>query len=136
MNKKKRTLIIAEAGVNHNGNFKLAKKMIKEASKAGADFIKFQIFFPESLRTAYAKKPNYAVNIKDKSQLKMLKKLTLKEQDFFSLKRYCKKNNIKFLVSVFDQESLLIFKKLKLNLLKIPSGEINNVPLLQSIGKL
>lgn len=136
MNKKKRTLIIAEAGVNHNGNFKLAKKMIKEASKAGADFIKFQIFFPESLSTAYAKKPNYAVNIKDKSQLKMLKKLTLKEQDFFSLKRYCKKNNIKFLVSVFDQESLLIFKKLKLNLLKIPSGEINNVPLLQSIGKL
>lgn len=136
MNKKNKTIIIAEAGVNHNGSLKLAKKMIKDASKAGADFVKFQIFFPESLSTAYAKKPDYVKNIKDKSQLEMLKKLKLSEQNLISLKKYSKKHNIKFLASVFDEKSLSIFKKLKLNLLKIPSGEINNIPLLQSIGKL
>ena len=133
---KNKTIIIAEAGVNHNGSLKLAKKMIKNASKAGADFVKFQIFFPDSLSTAYAKKPDYVKNIKDKSQLEMLKKLKLSEQDLISLKKYSKKHNIKFLVSVFDEKSLSIFKKLKLNLLKIPSGEINNIPLLQSVGKL
>ena len=110
--------------------------MVLDASKAGADYIKFQIFVPESLSTAFAEKPHYAKNIKHKSQLEMLKKLKLNEKDLFSLKKYCVKHKIKFLASVFDEESLLIFKKLKLNLLKIPSGEINNIPLLQSIGKL
>ena len=136
MKKKNKTIIIAEAGVNHNGSLKLAKKMVIDASKAGADYIKFQIFVPESLSTAFAEKPHYVKNIKNKSQLEMLKKLKLNEKDLFYLKKYCVKHNIKFLVSVFDEESLIIFKKLKLNLLKIPSGEINNIPLLQSIGKL
>lgn len=136
MKKKIKTLIIAEAGVNHNGSLELAKKMISEASKAGADYIKFQIFSPNELCTSYAKKPDYAKHVKVKSQLNMLKKLALNIKDFYNLKKYCKKKKIGFLVSVFDNTSLFLFKKLKLNTLKIPSGEINNIPFLRLAGSL
>ena len=134
--KKNKIIIIAEAGVNHNGRFSLAKKMIDVAAKSGVDYIKFQIFSPENLSTPYAQKPHYAKDGKNKTQLSMLKRLALNEKKFFDLKLYCKKKKIGFLSSVFDTESLNVFKRLKSNILKIPSGEINNVPLLKSIGKL
>ena len=129
-------LIIAEAGVNHNGKISLAKKMIKAASKAGADIIKFQTFKADSLLRKNTKKPNYIKKlIKKKSQFQILKQLELTKKNFQSLKDYCKKYDIEFMSSPFDNESFDIIKKLKVKYIKIPSGEINNFPLLRLIGK-
>jgi len=132
---KKKTIIIAEAGVNHNGKFNLAKKMIIEASKFGADFIKFQTFSADGLVTKYAKKPSYSINKKKPFQHEMLKHLELKKKNFNKLKIICKKNKIGFLSSAFDIENLKFLNKLRLEFFKVPSGEINNVPYLRQLAK-
>ena len=111
--KTKKTLIIAEAGVNHNGKIHLAKKMIKAASKAGADIIKFQTFKANSLLRKNTKKPDYIKKrIKGKSQFKILKELEFSDQNFKDLKNYCQKFQIEFMSSPFDSESLNLINKL------------------------
>lgn len=132
-----KTIIIAEAGVNHNGSLKNALKMVKVASESKADFIKFQTFIPENLcqkdfdLADYQKK-----NIKKKDQLQMLKSLSLSFDDFKRIKIECDKNKIRFMSSPFDLESVNFLNKLKVKYFKIPSGEITNIPLLKKIGKL
>ncbi|WP_028862341.1 N-acetylneuraminate synthase [Psychromonas aquimarina] len=127
------TLIIAEAGVNHNGDMQLAKKLIDVAAGAGADIIKFQTFKAKKLATTSALQAEYQTkNIgKSESQLEMLKRLELKYEDHFILVDYCKHKDISFLSTAFDEESLaFLVDKLGQTLLKIPSGEITNAPLL------
>lgn len=133
----KNVFIIAEAGVNHNGNYILAKKLIDVASEAGADAIKFQIFNSEKLVTKNTPKADYQQNHSDKkeTQLEMLKKLELKKEDYKNLKDYCLEKNIKFMVTPFDEESLEFLKHLNIDTLKIPSGEITNLPFLEKISE-
>ena len=131
-----KTLIIAEAGVNHNGDLNLAMQLVETAAKSGADIIKFQTFNSDKLVTNSAKKTLYQ-EINDKSsnnQYEMLKKLELNEKQFFLLKNHCKKFNIEFLSTAFDEKSLNLLEKLELKRSKIPSGEITNLPFLQRIG--
>ena len=130
--------IIAEAGVNHNGNIHLAKKMISKASAIGADYIKFQSYKVDELLLKDTKKAQYQINNskKNENQYRMLKKLELKDKDYYTLLNFCKKKRINFLLSFFDVKSLKWIKKLKLKEIKIPSGEINNFPLIKEIGKL
>ena len=101
---KKKTVIIAEAGVNHNGNINLAKKLIDVAKKSGADFVKFQTSIPEMHVSRFAQKAKYQIrNTKSKgTQLDMVKKLTLSYKQFIQLKKYCKKKKINFLSNTFD----------------------------------
>lgn len=130
--------IIAEAGVNHNGELSLAFELIDIAQEAGADFIKFQTFKTDKLTTENAKKADYQVsNTKNNSsQYEMLKKLELSEQNFFDLKEYAKKKNIKLLSTAFDEDSLeFLVNKLELNTLKIASGELTNAPFILSHAK-
>ena len=129
--KNKKVLIIAEAGVNHNGNIKLAKKLIDKAILVGANAIKFQTFKTENLVHKNAKKADYQKNTANESdkQIDMLKKLELSFSDFVSLNKYCKKKKIEFLTSAFDDDSLeFVVNKIKPKYLKIPSGEITNGP--------
>lgn len=136
MNKEK-VIIIAEAGVNHNGSLERAKELIVEASRAGADYIKFQTFKAETLVSKDAQKAEYQVkNTGDNSsQFDMLKKLELSEEDHFELIDYCNQNNIKFMSSPFDVISIQFLNKLNLDFFKIPSGEITNYPFLKEIAK-
>jgi N,N'-diacetyllegionaminate synthase len=134
-----RTLIIAEAGVNHNGSIDLAKKLIDAAAEAGVDYVKFQTFKAETLVSKNAKKAEYQVkNIgdNDDSQYAMLKKLELDQEMHKLLINYCKTKNIKFLSTAFDLESVDLLSDLGIDLFKIPSGEITNLPYLQKIGSL
>lgn len=135
--KNNKTIIVAEAGVNHNGKINLAKKLIKEAALAGANYVKFQTYITKYLVTEYAKKTNYQKkNTKNnQTQFNMLKKYQLSYSDHISLINCCKKNKIKFLSSPFDKESIDLLIDLKLDTLKIPSGEITNLPYLKHIGK-
>lgn len=134
---KNKILIIAEAGVNHNGSLERALKMVDEAKKAGADIIKFQTGKPKNLVSKFAKKAEYQVkNTKsNESQLKMLEKLLLSDKEFVKIKNYCDKKKIKFLSTPFDLESIDFLRKLKIDFFKIPSGEITNYPYLVKIGK-
>jgi len=129
--------IILEAGINHNGSLNLAKKMVDVAAKSGADFIKFQTFKTDFLVTKNAKRARYSVkNFKKKlTQYQMLKKFELSEKDHHILIKYCKKKNINFLSSPFSIESFNFLNKLKVDTIKIPSGEITNLPFLRHIGK-
>ncbi len=133
----KKVLIIAEAGVSHNGDFDLARKMIDVAVDCGVDIIKFQTFKSENLVTKTASKANYQIKNtgKNDSQLSMLKKLELREIDFINLKKYCEEKKIKFFSTGFDLESLAFLKELNMGLWKVPSGEITNLPYLEFIGK-
>lgn len=128
--------IIAEAGVNHNGQLDLAKKLIDLASEAGADAIKFQTFKAEKVISKYAPKAEYQKQTTDDSvsQLEMVKKLELDEQAHYELINYCQTRQIQFLSSSFDQESTELLHKLELEVFKIPSGEITNLPYLRQIG--
>jgi len=133
---KNKVIIIAEAGVNHNGSLKIAKKLIDAAKFAGADIIKFQTFKASSLATIKAPKAKYQI-LKSKTkenQFEMLKKLELKHDYHFDLIRYCRLKNIEFLSSAFDLTDLDFLKKLKLKRFKIPSGEITNYLYLKKIG--
>ena len=132
--KNNKTIIIAEAGVNHNGKLSLAKKLVDEVKNVGADFIKFQFFKTENIilkktkLTQYQKKNISNNNI---DQYKLLKKLELSESKISELINYANKKKIKIFFSVFDIESINFIKSFKINLFKIPSGEINNLPLSQ-----
>lgn len=130
-------IIIAEAGVNHNGSIKLAKKMIDKAKEAGADYVKFQTFVPEKLVSQFAEKAEYQKREtgSSESQLEMLKKLALTQEDFVELKAYCEKRQIGFLSTPFDMESIGFLEGLDMDFWKIPSGEITNLPYLEAIGK-
>jgi N-acetylneuraminate synthase len=133
-----RTIIIAEAGVNHNGNLLLAKKLIDAAVEAGVDYVKFQTFNANLLVSKSAQKAEYqkvsAQN--EESQFDMLKKLELSWEDHLELIQYCKSNDIKFFSTAFDLESLDVLSKLGFQLFKIPSGEITNLPYLRKIAHL
>lgn len=134
MNNK--VLIIAEAGVNHNGSIELAKQLIDKAVEAGVDYIKFQTFKSEKLVTKNARQAEYQEhNIGEKeSQYAMLKHLELSEEDHHILIDYCNKKGIKFLSTAFDSESIELLHSLNIGLWKIPSGEITNYPYLKKIS--
>ena len=129
--------IIAEAGVNHNGNLKLAYRLIDAAKFAGADYVKFQTGIPELSISKYAKKAKYQIkNTKKKeSQLQMVKRITLPLSCFYKLKKYSKKKKINFLSSPFDEISLKYLKKLNMEYIKVASGEIINYQLIKKIAK-
>ncbi len=128
--------IIAEAGVNHNGNIKIAKTMVERAKDAGADYIKFQTFKPERLASRFAQKAFYQQKTTrvQESQLDMLRKLTLSQEDFCELKKYCESVGIGFLSTPFDLESIAFLETLQMDFWKIPSGEITNLPYLMRIA--
>ena len=132
------TVIIAEAGVNHNGSISTAKKLVEEASKAGANFIKFQTFKTEELLTKNAPKASYQVKntVKNESQYEMIKRLELDYEDHKELIKHCKKNNIEFLSTAFDLDSIDMLNQFNIPFFKIPSGEITNFPYLKHIGKI
>ena len=136
--KIKRVLIIAEAGVNHNGSEKMALKLITAAKKAGADIVKFQSFKAEELITKSAKKPKYINEnkfLKKKSQYQILKDLELSDRVIKKLSNYCKAIGIEFLSSAFDVESIKSLSKNNIKRFKIPSGEITNFPYLVKIAE-
>jgi N,N'-diacetyllegionaminate synthase len=130
--------VIAEAGVNHNGDLNLAKQLIDIASCAGADAVKFQCFSADRLVTRYAPKAEYQQTSTDRceSQYSMIQRLELSIDDHCTLMDYCKTKPIDFLSSPFDSESVLNLAKLGLNTIKIPSGEITNFPYLRTVGSL
>ena len=133
----KKVLIIAEAGVNHNGSIELAKKLVDAAALAGVDYVKFQSFKAENLVSKDAKKAEYQqINMADgdDSQFTMLKKLELSPEQHIELIAYCNEKGIKFFSTAFDLESIDFLASLKLGLWKIPSGEITNYPYLKQIA--
>jgi len=136
--KKDKTVIIAEAGVNHNGNINLALKLVDIAAKSKADYVKFQTYSTEDLVQKKVGLAEYQKKNLKKifSQYKLLKKFELSVSDHLRIIKRCKKKKIKFLSSPFDLKSIDLLKKLKLNLFKIPSGEITNIPYLRKIGAL
>lgn len=132
------TLIIAEAGVNHNGSIALAKKLIDVASEAGVDYVKFQTFKTENLVSLSAPKAEYQrrnMPDTDCSQYSMLKKLELSVDQHFELIEYCKLKGVRFLSTAFDMDSLRFLSGLHLGLWKIPSGEITNYPYIKFIAE-
>jgi N,N'-diacetyllegionaminate synthase len=132
-----RVLIIAEAGVNHNGDFETAKKLIDVAADAGADYVKFQTFKANKLVSKTAAKASYQLkNIGDDdlSQYTMLLRLEMPELWHFDLKIYADQKKIKFLSTGFDVESVDLLEKLDMPLYKVPSGEITNKPYLEHIA--
>lgn len=136
---KNKTIIIAEAGVNYNGKISQALKLIDVASESGADIVKFQTFTADNLVTKTAPKAIYQKKNTGKSetQFEMLKKLELKKKDHFKLIEHCKRRRIQFLSTGFNIEDIkFLVEKCKLNLIKIPSGEITNYPLLKYVAKL
>lgn len=128
--------IIAEAGVNHNGSFELAKKLVDKAVEAGVDCVKFQTFKAQNLVNKNAQKAQYqkAATKSDDTQLNMLKKLELSYNDFVELQQYCAQKNIEFLSTPFDLESMDFLASLNMRIFKIPSGEITNLPYLRKIN--
>ena len=134
----KKVFIIAEAGVNHNGSIELAKKLIDVASESGADAVKFQTFKAEKLVSKNAQKADYQKQTTNKteSQFDMIKKLELDMDTHKELIAYCKTKNIMFLSTPFDHDSIELLNNLGLEIFKIPSGEITNLPYLRYIGKL
>lgn len=135
---KHKTRIIAEAGVNHNGDMGLAKKLIEVAAAAGVDYVKFQTFKAEKLVTKTAQRATYQdKNTGDgDSQFEMLKKLELNDEMHTQLIAYCQQKNIQFLSTAFDLESMDYLKSIGITLAKIPSGEITNLPYLKKIAQL
>jgi N,N'-diacetyllegionaminate synthase len=133
--KKEKVIIIAEAGVNHNGDKDIAMQLIDEASRTGADYIKFQTFKADQLATSAASTADYQKKNSGKnSQVKMLKQLELNEQTHIALIKHAKLRKIKFLSTPFDDESIVLLKKLKINIGKIPSGEITSLPYLRKMA--
>lgn len=130
--------IIAEAGVNHNGSLKLAKKLIDVAAEAGADAVKFQTFQADKLVSKTAQKAQYQKQTTDavETQYEMIKRLELDEEAHHELIAYCNTKKILFLSTPFDHESIDLLDKLGMEIFKIPSGEITNLPYLRRIGSL
>ena len=134
----KKVFIIAEAGVNHNGSIELAKKLIDVAVDSGVDAVKFQTFKAENLVSNNAQKADYQKETtnKEESQFDMIKKLELDVDTHKELISYCRSKNIMFLSTPFDHDSIELLNDLGLEIFKIPSGEITNLPYLRHIGKL
>lgn len=134
----KRTLIIAEAGVNHNGDIAKAKALIDKGAEAGVDYVKFQTFKAGNLVTKQAKRAAYQdKNTQDNdSQYEMLKKLELSQKDHQELIDYCTQKGVKFLSTGFDNESLAFLSQLGVTIAKVPSGEITNLPYLRQVASL
>ncbi len=134
-----RTIIIAEAGVNHNGSIENAFKLVDAAVDAGVDYVKFQTFKAEKLVSKDAKKAEYQIQNTgdtDSSQFAMLKKLELSPEQHEELIKYCNQKGIQFFSTAFDLDSLQYLKDIGLDLVKIPSGEITNYPYLKLAAKL
>lgn len=133
-----KTFIIAEAGVNHNGSIELATRLIDVAVDAGADAVKFQTFKAENIISKHAPKADYQQETTDKgeSQLEMVRKLELGEAEHKTLIEHCKEKGIMFMSAPFDLESIDLLSELGLEIMKIPSGEITNLPYLRKIGSL
>ena len=139
MIKSKKVFIIAEAGVNHNGSIELAKKLIDVAVEAGADAVKFQTFKTENLVSKNVQKAKYQkenMSDNENSQFNMLKKLELDVDTHKELINYCNSKNIMFLSTPFDLDSVDLLNNLGLDIFKIPSGEITNLPILRKVGAL
>lgn len=137
--KNNKVLIIAEAGVNHNGDINLAKELVDAAAEAGADYVKFQTFNAKKLVSKSAQKANYQKNnTKDQneSQLEMLQRLELSKDDHLALIAYCKSKQIAFLSTAFDLDSIDFLHGLNIDVWKVPSGEITNLPYLRKIAGL
>ncbi|MCB5714971.1 N-acetylneuraminate synthase [Lactonifactor longoviformis] len=129
--------IVAEIGCNHNGSVELAKKMMNEAKNAGADAVKFQSFVPENLVSKFAPKAEYQKkNDGGGSQLEMLKKLALTENEYIELVEYAQDINIKIFSTPFDFESFAFLQKIGQKIWKVPSGEITNLPYLQRVSAI
>ena len=131
-----KTLVIAEAGVNHNGDIEMARRLVEVAAQSGADFVKFQTFKAEKLVTHKAAKAFYQVQLgaEGESQFDMLHRLELSFEMHVALIEHCKVHGIRFLSTGFDIESVNLLASLDIPLFKIPSGEITNLPYLQHIG--
>ncbi len=129
--------IIAEAGVNHNGDINIARQMIDVAAGSGVDYIKFQTFKAEKLVVENAQQAEYQKKNtgKSESQLEMLKKLELTQDDFIELKKYCGEKKVGFISTPFDFESIDFLETLDMDLWKVPSGEVTNYPYLVKIAK-
>ena len=136
-NKNHRIKIIAEVGVNHNGNINIAKKFIKLSKEAGADIVKYQVFTAKNFVSAKALKADYQKknSKKTKNQLEMLKGLELSRKTFSQIYYHCKKQKIEFLASIFDFENFDLIKKFNFKRIKISSGEINNFIYLDKVSK-
>ena len=129
--------IVAEIGCNHNGNVELAKEMMKRAKEAGADAVKFQSFVPENLVSKYAPKAEYQKqNDGNGSQLDMLKKLALTEDEYLELIQYAKNLNIGIFSTPFDSDSFSFLQRIGQNVWKVPSGEITNLLYLQKVAAI
>lgn len=137
-----KVLIIAEAGVNHNGSYERAKQMINTAQKCGVDFIKFQTFKAEAIANRFATQAEYQKkNLGNTpgtsgSQVEMLKSLEISFNSFISLNEYCHQSGIRFMSTPFDLESIDFLASIGMEYMKIPSGEITNLPYLRKIAKL
>lgn len=131
-----KTLIIAEAGVNHNADLSIALRLVDVAANAGADVVKFQTAVPEEVVTKHAKMAQYQIKNTslEESQLAMTKRIHLPMEDFVVIKAYCASKNIVFATTAFGPDSLGFIQTLDLPFYKIPSGEITNIPYLRSIG--
>jgi len=138
MTKNLKTKIIAEIGINHGGSVSKAFKYIIAAKKSGADVAKFQFFTTSQLVSKNAKKAPYQLNSKKdkKKQFSLLKPLELSIDNFLKIKKFCVKKKIDFMISIFDDSGIQAVKKLGISTIKIPSGEINNYPLVKKIAKL
>ena len=132
-----RVFIIAEAGVNHNGNLEIARELVNEAAKAGVDAVKFQTFKAENIVCKNAAKAEYQKEATDaeQSQLEMLKKLELTEEMHRELVVYCKEKGVLFLSTPFDVDSVDYLSGIGMEIMKIPSGEITNYPYLKRIAQ-
>ncbi len=130
------TIIIAEAGVNHNGNYEMALRMVDEAKRAGADYVKFQTAKPELVISTFAPKAEYQKETTGdgESQLEMCKAIHLPLTDYKPLKDYCDKVGIGFMSTPFDLVSIDVLEPLNMDYYKIPSGEITNLPYLRKIA--
>jgi len=134
-----KTFIIAEAGVNHNGNLKIAKKMIEIAKNSGADAVKFQSFRSELVVSENALKADYQkknFSSDNEYQLSMLQKLEIHQEEHYELKDYCNEKGIIFMSTPFDHKSIDLLVNMDMDIFKIPSGEITNLPHLRKIGSL
>ncbi|SEU14294.1 N-acetylneuraminate synthase [Paenibacillus sp. NFR01] len=131
-------LIIAEAGVNHNGSIERAYQLVDAAVVAGVDVVKFQTFRAEKLVSRFAEKAEYQKRetAAEESQLEMLKKLEFSEEQFRRIQAYCREKGILFISTPFDEDSLELLEQLEMPFYKIPSGEITNLPFLIQIAKL
>lgn len=132
-----KVFIIAEAGVNHNGSFELALKLVDKAKEAGADCVKFQTFHSENEISRFAEKAEYQKENGNtaESQLDMVKKLELPFEDFVKIKAYCDKVGIVFLSTPFELDSVAFLDTIEMPFWKIPSGEVTNYPFLRAIAK-